>query len=65
LFLFEEEQLAKKDARQLTGNAFILLLLFPEVEGLEYIQIIYNIVLTLYSLRAGLFSSPQSPEQPC
>jgi len=31
LFLFEEEQLAKKAALRLIGNYFILLLLFPEV----------------------------------
>jgi hypothetical protein len=29
---------------------------FPEVLGMEYFQIIYNIILTLYSLRAGFFS---------
>jgi hypothetical protein len=62
LFLFEEEQLVKKTARQLTGNAFILLLLFPEVEGLEYITITYNVALTPYSLMAGFFSSSHSPE---
>jgi len=31
LFLFEEEQLAKKAALRLIRNDFILLLLFPEV----------------------------------
>jgi hypothetical protein len=31
LFLFEEEQLAKKAALRLISNGFILLLLFPEV----------------------------------
>jgi hypothetical protein len=65
LFLFEEQQLAKKAVLRLIGNDFILLPLFPDVWGLEYIQILYNIILTLYSLRAGFFSSPQSPEQPC